>query len=202
MKRPLIALFLVIINLTCKAQDTAGSKKHLQPKTTEKFDIYSFNKNRRWYDTTYIDTDGSKVRLQGSVNGYLQTRSTKGSPYRVYKRYYYPSLLIRSQGNGFYDVAYGKYLEYDTLGNVSQLINRHSLFKFSVQNLIDKALNHFKIDLRIDKPGINVKRYVSSDTKLPKYEIWYTISPSKVRVIILDGNNGKVITDRTVGVVE
>jgi len=161
----------------------------------KKFNIDSFKKNKQLKIHTHSLADGTKIYADTE---YYENLSKSRSPYRIFNEYY-SNLVLKSTEKTFYDIRYGKYYEYDENGKLIKEIDEDLPYKFTIEDLVHKMLMDFKIDLRIVKSGVRIRRYVHRDTKLPKYEINQHLSgTSKYRIITLDGKTGKVLSDHIV----
>ena len=116
--------------------------------------------------------------------------------------YFKKTLMLKSEVKTFYGVPIGLHKEYDENGQIVKTTNCDSLNHFSVSDLVKAMKKRFNIDLLKLNRRTYISRNVNSDYRRPVYHIRYPNSDMLGKEIIIDGNNGKTLSDKDFTIVE
>ena len=152
--------------------------------------------------TIYADgfklPDGSEMLKSDDKDFYYFHITLPNSPYGTKYIYFKNSLQLKVEYNLFYEAIIGTVKIYDEPGNLIQEINYDADYAFSTQNLIDKMLSEFQIDLLHPTRPQKIKINRGFDDRPGFPSRFYSISLEDIhgsRRMILDGNSGNVISD-------
>jgi len=184
----------------CKSLKSINKVNDTPYPSIKTFDIDKFNQFKDEIGVAnYTYDDGSHIEASKTGDQYSVIRTTTGSPYSAQYAYHL-NLTLKTAGQLFYRIWYGSSYLYDEQGKLIKQTDEDQRYKFSLDDLVNKLLNKYKIDLMKPKEGMVVRRYLNNSL-LPEYEIRYpSISdPNKIRRLVIDGNNGHIILDTTIG---
>ena len=93
-------------------------------------------------------------------------------------------------------MPYGYQTEYDENGQIISKVNNEEGFIFTIDQLIDKVKRDFNVDITTPMKGLLFRKSIAGDP--PLYHLYiptYEGSEEK-RLLLFDGNTGKVIKDQ------
>jgi len=214
-----IVAILLLITLNCNSQSTKDNKKIKIQKEMEqnkietynpfkdfepakRFNIEEYNlKSKGKYECRFTDDNGMEVHQftyprfsSRKIEEYWEERNYPNSEYK-FICCYHDNGLLRHKLTTFYDIHLGVIQFYDKLGNVVREKNWDAPYTFSLDNLIDKMKDEYKIDIRIPELMWSVYRYVSEEINIPLYEVKVKdpIIDYKILVYLIDGNTGETL---------
>jgi len=97
----------------------------------------------------------------------------------------------------FLTMPYGYETEYDEDGKIISKVNNEEDFAFTIDQLIDKVKRDFNIDITTPMKGLLFRKSIAGDP--PLYHLYiptYEGSEEK-RVLLFDGNTGRLLKENT-----
>ena len=187
--------------LICSLMLVFTAMAFAQEGTTEKFDIEAFNRNKSGYSWFHTLQDGKKVwerEIHGK--GYHIETTVPNSAYTDIKVFNYDGNLIANFLN-FYNITIGVSKEYDGKGNVTKQHNQDNGFAFSVDDLIKKMRDEFKVDITNTRQVLHVSRGIDtfSEQGIPFYGLYvYDFShgerTTQTIVYLFHGGTGELLS--------
>ncbi len=197
----LLFLFCTLTPIACirarQVPTTTQSKSH----NMERFNIAEFERNQVNDEYTFITKDGTKV-IQRQFPGrqeYLEESFPVNSHYSKIRLYYMPSGNIKTEGTRFYKMSVNTWVYYEPTGVVSRKVDWEMKFKFTINDLIAKVKDAYKIDLLQKESSVYATRSLERDPR-PFYSISFPVGnamPGAMYTVIIDGVTGKELEKRT-----
>ena len=186
---------------SCKGQEENkqnNNKKSIKSNTMEHFDI---EKYKDWevdpeyrtspnYDKHY-QKDYKKVRIT-YVEEEILLEESDNTPYITFKSFSLKTKSLTLIGRTFYDANIGIWKYYDENGNLIKETNEEPLYKLSVEDIIKIMKQEYNMDLMDTSLGYSLSR---DDYEFPQYEIIVRLGDGLFRIIIINADNGKTVSD-------
>jgi hypothetical protein len=191
--KKIIVLFLAYLSLGC------SSKKIFQKQIVkmEKFDLRNFEKRAVNNEVNDTLNDGTSVKMLRYSDSFAVETRAQNDPFKYYKIYYSESSGLKLSGREFYTFKVGTWDEYDRDENLIAQKNWDAHYLFSIDDLSVMMKNQFEIDLMQTNQGIGVIRGFGGKYYYEVYIPLFVGGKSPHRVIRVDGNTGKIISDLT-----
>jgi hypothetical protein len=195
--KKLIYIILIGLGLLC-----VTTNNFAQSTTPDKFDIKKFDSEKIYNKQSGVlevnDTlkDSTTIKRCEYSDGYIEIIQVLNSPIKVTKSYFKNTGNIKTISIEFSGCTIGFWNVYNENGKLVKQTNRDKNYSFSVYDLAEKFKKKFDIDImHTNQPlfAIILRGY-------DKFS-YYEVSISKrcmcdSRVIRVDGNNGKILSDR------
>jgi hypothetical protein len=199
LKHTLLFWMLLIVFTNCKSQNLLNRKLNI--KNNHKIDKAIFNKYELLKENKsaqFISSDGFLITFIELDSFYQVVKQKPKSSFKTFDIYDKAGNLTAS-GNLFYDVEIGNIMTYDLNGRIISQTNEDAEYPFSVNQLIKKIRNDFKIDIAVTDPNIFVDRNIEEH---PNHTPTYIVSIKKTnftfREIRINGTTGALISDEIV----
>ena len=196
MIRRIITLFtLLVVISSCKAQSNNNIKQNKTlERTTEKFDSWTYYRQRHGSEYVFEDYLRGKVRQFGGDNGsnYIEYARKDNSLFGTCKEYYNKTGILKLVGKYYYNrFNAGIWKEYDENGYLIDEYDQDAPYKNYPWEKVEKFVKEeLKLDL-FDKKVV-IHRYVSKHSKIPIWRIRWQVG-IKVYTIKINANTGKII---------
>lgn len=180
-----------IFNINIKSKKTNLMKEN-EKRDFEKNKIIDQNNN---FSYTYKVND-SLVHIIEYPDSFLKSVK-KNDNYRSDYIYDKKTGLITKDKFYFLDAPVGIHNDYDKDGNIIKSLNVDEGYIFTIQQLIDKMLNEYNIDLNEKNNSIRFYKLLTEDN-LPRYYLYYLLNDKygSKRLFIIDGITGDIISDK------
>jgi hypothetical protein len=167
-----------------------------QERVMEKFDNKSIL-NKKAVEAEYSADNDSIINQKELADAYVEQKFIAGSPLKKQKQFDKKTLNITNEGNFFYGVAVGVHKAYDTHGKLLAEDDLDAKYPVSVTEVVSKIKKLYKVDMNTTVPGLFFDRYLNDNNK-PEYYIHYPVkeNSTEVRAIVIDGDTGKVLSDK------
>lgn len=192
-------LFFTLTITSCKAQNiTSQVPATLQQEKLKEILFRDNLEKSTIYSGGFRLPDGSEMLKSEDMDFYYFHTTLPNSPYGAKYTYFKNPVQLKEEYNLFYQVIIGIKKTYNEQGNLIKEINYDADYAFTTQNLIDKMLSEFQIDLLHPtlRQNIKINRGFVDRKGFPSR--YYSISSEDTygsRSMVLDGNNGNVISD-------
>lgn len=184
----LLIIILFIYNFKKQPISKIKSKKVIDKLNTEEYQIILSGN-----ESVQQNAD-SVTRITDEGDGFKKHIFYNNNPFETIKLYSKETLNIKIEETIFYNFLTGIAKEYDSQGELIKEVNWDANYRFSVQQLIEKMMRQFNIDL-LSRTGKGVIRGYD-------HGYFYLVilnltanSKGQTRQIKIDGDTGKVISD-------
>jgi hypothetical protein len=199
--QPHIILKLIVVcllSISCYAQKTVkttnSNSTNKPSKIVKKLDkkkLEKYKKNK----FKYTENDSIFI-LEDQGENYKEIKNKVGDHLTIVNVYNKQKLLLVGKGNFMFDFPIGTHTDYDLKGNITKKKNFDKDFPFSFQQLKQKLLQEYSINVDDINFDLDIRRGL--DTSDMKYE--YTVLVYKkgrvyYRCLLIDGKTGKTIKD-------
>ena len=161
----------------------------------DKFDVKTFNKSAINNELILTLKDGTTIKKIKIRDIFYEERQAPHSPFKDYKYYYVENNNLKYSGRQFFNFKIGVWNEYDSAGQLIKQRNWDEHYGFSIDDLILMMKNEFNIDIAKITGRAGALR---GKDGIYYYEVHLAISNikmSSVRIIRINGNSGKVVSD-------
>ena len=182
--------------LSCSLTRNSTSLCNRKQKEMKKFDEDKFNELRGMGEDSYINADSSEVKMIEAKQTYIETEEIANSRVVESRIYFKDTREVQFVGRRFYDAPIGCHIKYDEKGNIISSVDHDAGYKFTIEDLCAKLLKDFKIDLLTTDLPVTVRK---EKIETPVYKILIPLEKNMrngFRIIIIDGETGKVIMDK------
>lgn len=186
---------LFILFTYCSFGQKIISKKKCK---MEKININQFQTKDLRINETYKDVLNDSIIEYGvREDHFIQNTYVKNSPYHSKKQYHKSNYQLKSESDYFFNIPIGKLKKFDESGLLLEEIewNKIEQRTFSIDELINKMNKEFNINL-LNAENKNISRSTSPFTYI--ITIGNPAISSKVRRIIVNGQDGSVISDEEI----
>lgn len=204
--KKVIFLVLILSALSCRAQHKQYFLNNTKPTKMETLDNKSFDEIQVNGEANFTLPNGNSVRQFKFRDTYIEDIKIKGTPFSIQNIYSKVGGAIQSSLEAFYRVPIGIKKFYDGNGNVIKEIDFDKPFQFSIDDLALKIKNEFNLDIMKDNNYVNVSRTLLISDSVPlTYTVAFPVDPNidsnidpqygDKRVLVIDGNNGAIISN-------
>jgi len=212
-----LAIVLLIV-VSCNSQNTKDkviiNEKKMEQNNNETHNVFKdyepakqlniqeFDVKRgERYECSFTDDKGMEVYQfadvefpSGKVNKYWEKRNYPNSAYTFYSEYDAKGNIGKSL-TIFHTVPIGIINYYDISGNIIKKENTDELFKFGVDDLIDKMKDEYKTDILIPSLMWDVNRYVAEEMNMSFYEVSVRdlLRDFIIHIYLIDGTTGETL---------
>jgi len=172
----------------------------------KELNIKEFNVKRNGNNYHFVDDNGMEVVQivntefpSGKVTGYIEKRKFPNSAYMLYCEYNVNGALVKTLIS-FHGMEAGFMCFYDVSGEIIKKEDLDILYKFSIDNLIDKMRMEYDIDIVDTKICINVSRGVYKKyNNNPLYCVYINgdIISGQFICYVIDGDTGETLFTTT-----
>ena len=167
-------------------------------RTTEKFDSWTYYRQRHGSEYVFEDHLRGKVRQFGGDNGsdFVEYARKEKSLFGTYKEYHNKTRTLKKVGQYYYnEFNIGIWKVYDENGYLIETIDKDAPYKNYPWEKVEKFVKEeLKLDL-FDK-NVSIRRYVSDKTNIPVWVIHYKVG-SNIVSIKINANTGEIIKKGT-----
>lgn len=143
-------------------------------------------------DLYYLLGNDKKIRIFFYKETIQVEESSTTSPYKTIKVYSNKNKILLAQGKEFYNIPLDIEKEYDENGKLIKEIDHEKPYKFSIEDLVKKMNDEYKVDLMNPLPGISANRYVDKSVSI--YEVLVPQnSPYIIKVYKFNGTTGDLL---------
>ena len=193
-RRIITLLTLLVVISSCKAQGNNIKQNKTLERTTEKFDSWTYYRQRHGSEYVFEDHLRGKVRQFGGDNGsdFVEYARKEKSLFGTYKEYHNKTRTLKKVGQYYYnEFNIGIWKVYDENGYLIETIDKDAPYKNYPWEKVEKFVKEeLKLDL-FDK-NVSIRRYVSDKTNIPVWVIHYKVGPNIVSIKI-NANTGEII---------
>lgn len=200
-------VYLCMISLlSCNGQQQGKTTKGDSTKTNnkliksnmKKLDITEFERSKTHVtDKTAELVKNDTLFKFSEDNQTIRKESAKaGENTKINEIFDKKSLSIIAEGKTFFNMPIGVYREYDPQGKVTKETDYDKNFKFSLDEVISLSKTKFKVDLNQKIARLNVSRGMDEDTKKNVYFLFLPVNDQSYRLVKIDAENGKIISDK------
>lgn len=176
-------------------------KNKINSNNMKKLDINKFEKYNKENVYEFIENDTLvTIKKAGDQFDYVEFKKAKNDNFYHISNYDKNKLYLKREGMTFLKMPIGKHIFYDENGMIVREVDFDEGFVLSIDELIKKMKDEFKIDLNQDIKGLRISRDISKEEKIPVYDIFVPVEESGFpkRHIRIDATSSKgtVILDR------
>jgi len=190
-----IFLIICVIVIQGCAEKIINTDHPIQLKN---FDVEKFNKNQAGgqYNFHVPQSTNNVQQVEIGLNGYYERITNTKSRYGEYREYFQNGKL-KQEGLFFNDFMIGIHRIYDKNGKLVDRIDFNKPFPFSIENLIRKIKNKYKIDIADPDKHIFLSRSTNPSSH---YDVAIDIEDSSglQRWLKVDGVTGRILSDTTI----
>lgn len=194
MKKVMVSLFLTLLLFNCRVLNRSSNNKNTL--NMEKFDINTFEKKETKLNVQYQEERNDSIIKTTEFNDVFQQEiGNKNNPYYTKKVYFKSNYQLKAESSYFYNVLIIS-KQFDEKGKLIKETNWEEFQKrkFSIEQLIEKLIKEFNIDL-MDPKG----KGVSCGGATPIYSIQLFRENSLTsREIRVDATTGEILSDKEV----
>lgn len=193
MKIIIIIATLLFSIVSCKSQ-IANTKKNMEYFNIDKFKNLPTNPET---GLLILENGDEVYYFKGSNDkGFIERTEKKNTPITILKAFHENTSLL-TKGEEFYNFRVGIYKIYDENGNLTEEINYDKDYKFSIDDLIKKMKEEYKIDILKRSPWIKVMRDKIDSGVIYKVMVYLKENKySDTKNYTIDGTTGKVISEK------
>ena len=206
MKQLIITTILSLLMIHCKGQQN----DNIKPNNLKKDTMEYFNENtyKDWeidnnYSAPYPEMEkflkrgNEKARITKDDAKIYVTISNTLNPYEQILVYSPKTKICIASYKEFYKNIIGFLTEYNEIGKLIKEIDYDKPYKFSIEDLIKKMKDDYKVDLLDVKHVISLYRYEEKkELNIPLYEIWYNyddLNRNNVECYLINGTTGETL---------
>ena len=200
--KKLIFIGLLTILTSCKAQKIENTKKDTI--MLEKFDIEAYNKRKidPGYEGYYLKDSTHISQFDAGGKGvykyYIEVVSNPSKLFQEYRVFYYNGNLKLKGLQFSNDFKKGLWKEYDEQGNLIKETDYDAPYKFTWEDILEfikkRKIDMSTLQFQINR-GFDYGNFDESKKDKPFWAITYEDGSEMMKVIILNGINGKVIKE-------
>ena len=180
----------------CKEHQLMVGKRNAM--TMHRSDVKNFQKHEYHSRVSIKVGKNTEVEIIDMGKYWIKISSINQSAYSLRAAFSKDGLKLIGIDTLFYDRPIGEYNKYDKSGKLVNKINDDAAYTFTISDVIKLIKNKYDVDLTKRKKGqIVLRHFENGDKRTPVYNV---LLPTKVdevtyRRILIDGNDGHIITD-------
>jgi hypothetical protein len=180
----------ILENFKNNIKNKKSNSPNKQNKTMKKLNKAILEKYKK--NNKYIEND-SLFEMRDQGDRYQEIKSKIGGKLKSVSTYDKEKLVLIDKGDFMFDFPLGIHIKYDLEGNTIQERNYDEDFPLTFENLKEKLLNEFNINIENN----NLDLHINRSSTPPNYTvILYNEDRSKYRIIDIDGITGEIIDDK------
>ena len=185
----------------CKAQSTSNNSKIKDKKnmerTVERFDAFTYYKNRKGWDYQFENIAQGKVLQFGGDHGsnYIEYARKKDELFGTCKEYYHKTQTLKIVGQYFHNrFDAGIWKRYGEDGFLVETTDKDAPYKNYPWEKVEKFIKkELKLDLFDKRTDVGVNRSVNTKTGIPMWYITWRIGDGKVHFVDINANTGEIM---------
>ena len=172
-RRIITLLTLLVVISSCKAQGNNNIKQNKTlERTTEKFDSWTYYRQRHGSEYVFEDYLRGKVRQFGGDNGseFVEYARKQNELFGTYKEFYNKTKTLKKIGRYYYNkFSIGIWKQYNEDGYLIETIDRDIPYKNYPWEKVERFITE-ELKLNLFDKDVEVNRYIDEEVNLP---IWY-----------------------------
>ena len=196
-RRIITLLTLLVVISSCKAQGNNNIKQNKTlERTTEKFDSWTYYRQRHGSEYVFEDYLRGKVRQFGGDNGseFVEYARKDNELYGSYKEFYNKTKTLKKIGRYYYNkFSIGIWKLYNEDGYLIETIDRDIPYKNYPWEKVERLITE-ELKLNLFDKDVEVNRYIDEEVNLPIWYITWRSDSTEVFSIKINALTGKVIS--------
>lgn len=196
-RRIITLLTLLVVISSCKAQGNNNIKQNKTlERTTEKFDSWTYYRQRHGSEYVFEDHLRGKVRQFGGDNGseFVEYARKDNELYGSYKEFYNKTKTLKKNGRYYYNkFSIGIWKLYNEDGYLIETIDRDIPYKNYPWEKVERFITE-ELKLNLFDKDVEVNRYIDEEVNLPIWYITWRTDSTEVFSIKINALTGKVIS--------
>ncbi|WP_455092619.1 hypothetical protein [Prevotella jejuni] len=196
-RRIITLLTLLVVISSCKAQGNNNIKQNKTlERTTEKFDSWTYYRQRHGSEYVFEDHLRGKVRQFGGDNGseFVEYARKDNELYGSYKEFYNKTKTLKKIGRYYYNkFSIGIWKLYNEDGYLIETINKDIPYKNYPWEKVERFITE-ELKLNLFDKDVEVNRYIDEEVNLPIWYITWRTDSTEVFSIKINALTGKVIS--------
>ena len=196
-RRIITLLTLLVVISSCKAQGNNNIKQNKTlERTTEKFDSWTYYRQRHGSEYVFEDYLRGKVRQFGGDNGseFVEYARKQNELFGTYKEFYNKTKTLKKIGRYYYNkFSIGIWKQYNEDGYLIETIDRDIPYKNYPWEKVERFITE-ELKLNLFDKDVEVNRYIDEEVNLPIWYITWRSDSTEVFSIKINALTGKVIS--------
>lgn len=196
-RRIITLLTLLVVISSCKAQGNNNIKQNKTlERTTEKFDSWTYYRQRHGSEYVFEDHLRGKVRQFGGDNGsdFVEYARKQNELFGTYKEFYNKTKTLKKIGRYYYNkFSIGIWKLYNEDGYLIETIDRDIPYKNYPWEKVERFITE-ELKLNLFDKDVEVNRYIDEEVNLPIWYITWRTDSTEVFSIKINALTGKVIS--------
>ena len=196
-RRIITLLTLLVVISSCKAQGNNNIKQNKTlERTTEKFDSWTYYRQRHGSEYVFEDHLRGKVRQFGGDNGseFVEYARKQNELFGTYKEFYNKTKTLKKIGRYYYNkFSIGIWKLYNEDGYLIETIDRDIPYKNYPWEKVERFITE-ELKLNLFDKDVEVNRYIDEEVNLPIWYITWRSDSTEVFSIKINALTGKVIS--------
>ena len=196
-RRIITLLTLLVVISSCKAQGNNNIKQNKTlERTTEKFDSWTYYRQRHGSEYVFEDHLRGKVRQFGGDNGseFVEYARKDNELYGSYKEFYNKTKTLKKIGRYYYNkFSIGIWKLYNEDGYLIETIDKDIPYKNYPWEKVERFITE-ELKLNLFDKDVEVNRYIDEEVNLPIWYITWRTDSTEVFSIKINALTGKVIS--------
>ena len=196
-RRIITLLTLLVVISSCKAQGNNNIKQNKTlERTTEKFDSWTYYRQRHGSEYVFEDHLRGKVRQFGGDNGseFVEYARKDNELYGSYKEFYNKTKTLKKIGRYYYNkFSIGIWKQYNEDGYLIETIDKDIPYKNYPWEKVERFITE-ELKLNLFDKDVEVNRYIDEEVNLPIWYITWRSDSTEVFSIKINALTGKVIS--------
>ena len=196
-RRIITLLTLLVVISSCKAQGNNNIKQNKTlERTTEKFDSWTYYRQRHGSEYVFEDHLRGKVRQFGGDNGseFVEYARKDNELYGSYKEFYNKTKTLKKIGRYYYNkFSIGIWKQYNEDGYLIETIDKDIPYKNYPWEKVERFITE-ELKLNLFDKDVEVNRYFDEEVNLPIWYITWRSDSTEVFSIKINALTGKVIS--------
>ena len=196
-RRIITLLTLLVVISSCKAQGNNNIKQNKTlERTTEKFDSWTYYRQRHGSEYVFEDYLRGKVRQFGGDNGseFVEYARKQNELFGTYKEFYNKTKTLKKIGRYYYNkFSIGIWKQYNEDGYLIETIDRDIPYKNYPWEKVERFITE-ELKLNLFDKDVEVNRYIDEEVNLPIWYITWRTDSTEVFSIKINALTGKVIS--------
>ena len=196
-RRIITLLTLLVVISSCKAQGNNNIKQNKTlERTTEKFDSWTYYRQRHGSEYVFEDHLRGKVRQFGGDNGseFVEYARKDNELYGSYKEFYNKTKTLKKNGRYYYNkFSIGIWKLYNEDGYLIETIDKDIPYKNYPWEKVERFITE-ELKLNLFDKDVEVNRYIDEEVNLPIWYITWRTDSTEVFSIKINALTGKVIS--------
>jgi hypothetical protein len=192
-----IYLLILFIFFNCKSQNSTITKEKINISKYKNYELNPGVLDNPKSETHFYLHNNKEIQIYQDDKIISVQENIKDSPFKSQKLYSKKTLILTREQTQFYNFCIGITKIYDENGKLTKTINCDEKYSFTIKQLIEKLKKDYKIDFSTRKGnGRGIERnYINGKDCYNIIINLGTSSKSETKNIVIDGNNGEVISE-------